>query len=99
MTTAEFLVHLKDLGVEVAADGDRLRCGAPAGALTPDLRREIAQRKPEILAALASGPATAPRTPSGAIPRVARARCRDGRRALPMRRFSPPAPMRPVSTR
>jgi aspartate racemase len=49
MTTAEFLAKLADLNVKVSTDGDRLRCSAPKGSLTEDLRAELATRKAEII--------------------------------------------------
>jgi amino acid adenylation domain-containing protein len=50
--TVRFLASLRGLGIQLAAEGDRLRMRAPKGALTPRLQEEIAARKPEILAAL-----------------------------------------------
>ena len=52
MTTLELLSNLSSKDIEIWADGDRLRYNAPKGALTPDLRKELAARKPEILALL-----------------------------------------------
>ena len=72
MTTAAFLDQVKRLGVELAANGDRLRCSAPAGVLTPQLRVEIEKRKPEILAALAQERGAPPAAPPRAIPRLPR---------------------------
>ena len=72
MTTAAFLDQVKRLGVELAANGDRLRCSAPAGVLTPQLRVEIEKRKPEILAALAQERGAQPAAPPRAIPRLPR---------------------------
>ncbi|MBW4613204.1 MAG: amino acid adenylation domain-containing protein [Desmonostoc vinosum HA7617-LM4] len=45
----EFVCHLSDLSINLEADGDRLRCHAPEGVLTPTLRQEIAGRKTEIM--------------------------------------------------
>jgi amino acid adenylation domain-containing protein len=72
LTTAAFLEQVKRLGVELAADGDRLRCTAPTGVLTPQLRVEIEKRKPEILATLAEERKAPPASPSQAIPRLPR---------------------------
>ncbi|MCP4659061.1 MAG: AMP-binding protein, partial [bacterium] len=47
-----FLDHLRQHEVEVWAEGERLRFSAPKGALTPELRSELARRKSEILALL-----------------------------------------------
>ncbi|MDX2242772.1 MAG: amino acid adenylation domain-containing protein [Leptolyngbyaceae cyanobacterium bins.302] len=57
---AEFVSHLKDLDVQVFIEGDqttssdntRLRCTAPEGTLTPELRQELADRKTELIAYL-----------------------------------------------
>ncbi|MBD2502164.1 non-ribosomal peptide synthetase [Anabaena azotica] len=45
----EFVCHLRNLNINLETDGDRLRCHAPEGALTPTLRQEIAARKTEII--------------------------------------------------
>ncbi len=50
---------LRDRDIQVCADGDRLRCNAPAGALTPELRHELRQRKKDILEFLRSAEALA----------------------------------------
>ena len=55
MTTsgaAPFLSHLQSLGVQMIAEGGNLRCRAPEGVLTGDLRQQIAERKNEVLALL-----------------------------------------------
>ena len=52
MTTVEFLARLHARDVRVWVDGDNLRCRAPKGALTPELRDQLAERKGEILALL-----------------------------------------------
>jgi amino acid adenylation domain-containing protein len=49
LTTVEFLSTLRRLDIQLYADGDRLRCNAPRGALTPALEVEVARRKAEIL--------------------------------------------------
>lgn len=49
MTTVEFLAHLRSLDIQVSLDGERLRCNAPEGVLTSQLRAEIAQRKSELI--------------------------------------------------
>ena len=59
MTLSAFLADLGKREVRVWADGDRLRCRAPAGVLTPELRRAIQERKREILELLRSGAALA----------------------------------------
>ena len=51
MTTSEFVAHLRGLGIKLSTDdGDRLRCSAPKGSLTPELRTELADRKAELVA-------------------------------------------------
>jgi thioesterase domain-containing protein len=54
-----FLADLRKRDVRVWADGDRLRCRAPAGVLTPELRQALQERKREILEFLRSGAALA----------------------------------------
>ncbi|KRD11893.1 hypothetical protein ASE48_31905 [Mycobacterium sp. Root265] len=52
MTTADLLEELRKLDVRIALDGDRLRLNAPVGALTDAHKRDLAQRKPEVIAFL-----------------------------------------------
>ena len=52
MTTLELLLNLRSKNIEIWADGDQLGYKAPKGALTPDLRKELANRKSELLALL-----------------------------------------------
>ena len=52
MTTLELLSNLRSKDIEIWADGDQLGYKAPKGALTPDLRKELAARKSEIRALL-----------------------------------------------
>jgi thioesterase domain-containing protein len=49
-----FLAELRSRDIQVWADGDRLRCNAPADLLTPELRDQLRQRKNEILEFLRS---------------------------------------------
>ena len=49
MSIAEFLSELRRRDVEVAIDGDELRCSARAGALTLELRDRLKERKTDIL--------------------------------------------------
>jgi thioesterase domain-containing protein len=46
---AAFLEELRSRDIRLSAGGEELRCSAPAGALTPQLREQIRQRKAEIL--------------------------------------------------
>ena len=48
-TIVEFVCHLSSLGITLEADENRLRCQSPEGILTPTLRQEIGDRKPELL--------------------------------------------------
>ncbi|UCF85220.1 MAG: hypothetical protein JSV50_06185, partial [Desulfobacteraceae bacterium] len=52
MNTSEFLSYLSGLDIRLRAEGDRLRCNAPKGALTQEIRDELTERKAEILSFL-----------------------------------------------
>ena len=52
MSIYNFLSYLHSLDVKLFIDGERLRCKAPKGILTPQLQAQIAERKPELLAFL-----------------------------------------------
>jgi hypothetical protein len=52
MTPLELLVALRRRGIDLTVDGERLRVEAPRGALTPELRRTLAEHKPELIAEL-----------------------------------------------
>jgi thioesterase domain-containing protein len=54
LSLSAFLAELRKRDVQVWADNGELRVNAPAGALTPELRTELKQRKGDILAFLAS---------------------------------------------
>ncbi|HWC73021.1 MAG TPA: alpha/beta fold hydrolase [Gemmatimonadales bacterium] len=54
MSVPAFLQELKARDIQVWADGDQLRCTAPAGVLTPELREQLRQRKSDIVAFLRS---------------------------------------------
>ena len=64
---AAFLNELVRREIRVSAEGERLRCSAPAGALTPALREELARREAEILEFLRKAEAIAPQ-PDGIVP-------------------------------
>ena len=59
-TIAEFVSQLNSLDVQVFIEGDRdtsssekrLRCTAPEGTLTTELRQELADRKAELISYL-----------------------------------------------
>ena len=48
----EFLARLRTLDVRVWLDGEHLRCSAPTGVLSPDLRDELRTRREQIRLAL-----------------------------------------------
>ena len=56
MTATALLVELRGLGAELTTSGDRLRCRAPAGVLTPQHRAALAHHKAELLGLLAGPP-------------------------------------------
>lgn len=49
MSLQPFLAELRSREIQIWADGDRLRCKAPTGVLTPKLRDQLLERKSEIL--------------------------------------------------
>ena len=49
MTTTELLAELDRRGVVVWVEGDRIRYLARRGALTPELRRAMVERKADLL--------------------------------------------------
>ncbi|HXM54805.1 MAG TPA: condensation domain-containing protein, partial [Candidatus Dormibacteraeota bacterium] len=66
-SSAELIEALGRRGVRLWSEAGRLRYAGPRGAVTPALRRELRERKPEILAAL-----SAMRPPPPAPARIAR---------------------------
>jgi amino acid adenylation domain-containing protein len=52
MNTIEFVNHLRRLDINLFLEGERLRCNAPEGTLTPTLKSEISSRKAEIISFL-----------------------------------------------
>ena len=56
MRTAEFLAHLKSLQVRVWAEEGELRCSAPKGVLTADLRTELGSMFCQALVIVARTP-------------------------------------------
>ena len=67
MSVTAFLAELRGRDVQVWAEGEHLRCTAPAGTLTPELRDEIQRRKGEILEFLRSADELAQR-PRAIVP-------------------------------
>ncbi|MEP6501667.1 amino acid adenylation domain-containing protein [Microcoleus vaginatus] len=52
INTIEFINNLRKLDINLFMEGDRLRCNAPEGTLTPALKSEINARKAEIISFL-----------------------------------------------
>ncbi|NJL04627.1 MAG: amino acid adenylation domain-containing protein [Chloroflexaceae bacterium] len=62
--TLEFLNYLREQGIQLYADGERLRYRAPTGVLTPALREQLGQRKDELLRLLAQANEPFPSIPT-----------------------------------
>ncbi|HEX2162797.1 MAG TPA: condensation domain-containing protein, partial [Thermoanaerobaculia bacterium] len=69
--TVRFLAHLRDRRIELRAEGDGLRFSAPKGAVTAELRREIGERKAELLAFLRQAGTSRAVPPVVPVPRTA----------------------------
>jgi len=67
LNAGQLLAALRERDIRLVADGERLRCLAPPGALTPELSARIKEAKGELLALLANVTHTAG---AGAIPRT-----------------------------
>lgn len=52
MTANHLLALTREAGIVLEAQGERLMVDAPRGVLTPELRAELANHKPELLAVL-----------------------------------------------
>ena len=63
LKTVEFLAYLRSLDIKIFVDGDRLRCNAPEGTLTSELRAELTERKAELISFLSQVNLT-PSTPA-----------------------------------
>lgn len=74
MSIQELLSELRARKASLSLAGDRLKCSAPKGSLTPELQREIAARKADIVAFLSQ-------SSRAAAPRIAKA---DRDRPLPL---------------
>lgn len=55
MSAARFLGRLRERGIELRADGDKLLVNAPKGAVTEEIGDEIRRRKAELLGFLRMG--------------------------------------------
>lgn len=56
MTARELLLQLREKGVDVKANGDRLVIDAPKGTITPDVRDALTKNKAELLKILTAPP-------------------------------------------
>ncbi len=81
--TMALLARLRDRGIELRADGDKLVVNAPRGALTEELGAELRGRKAELLAFLRAGAAAASGHSATRIPRAPLIE-RDGVRLAPL---------------
>ncbi|MGL5924489.1 amino acid adenylation domain-containing protein [Chroococcidiopsis sp.] len=52
MTSIEFLTYLRSLDIQLFVEGESLRCNAPEGVLSPQLRAKVVDRKSELIALL-----------------------------------------------
>jgi amino acid adenylation domain-containing protein len=74
-TLIELLSDFRSLGILLSVDGERLICNAPKGVVTPEIKKVLADRKPEILAFLReSASSRASSDKSGALIDLALAR-------------------------
>jgi len=64
----EFLSYLRSLDINIFVEGERLRCNAPEGIITPELRAEISQRKAEIVSFLKAANRTSSLTHTPIVP-------------------------------
>ena len=67
MSVPTLLAYLRQQGAELSIVGDRLRCNAPKGVLTPALLKELAEHKEELLDLLRAG---SREMPDGSAPPV-----------------------------
>ncbi|MEG4085165.1 amino acid adenylation domain-containing protein [Microcoleus sp. POL10_C6] len=64
----EFLSYLRSLDINIFVEGYRLRCNAPEGIITPELRAEVSQKKAEIISFLKAANRTSSFTPTPIVP-------------------------------
>jgi thioesterase domain-containing protein len=57
MSVGSILAELREKQIRIWAEGDRLRCQAPPGVMTPELKASLADHKTELLTFLNSGQA------------------------------------------
>ncbi len=68
MKTVEFLSYLRSLDINIFVEGEILRCNAPEGIITPEVRAEISDKKAEILSFLKAANRTSSFTPAPIVP-------------------------------
>ncbi|MEG4851235.1 amino acid adenylation domain-containing protein [Microcoleus sp. B5-D4] len=64
----EFLSYLRSLDINIFIEGEILRCNAPEGIITPELRAEISHKKAEIISFLKAANRTSSFTPTPIVP-------------------------------
>ncbi|MEG4006161.1 amino acid adenylation domain-containing protein [Microcoleus sp. Pol11C1] len=64
----EFLSYLRSLDINIFVEGEILRCNAPEGIITPELRAEISHKKAEIISFLKAANLTSSFTPTPIVP-------------------------------
>ncbi|MEG5142650.1 amino acid adenylation domain-containing protein [Microcoleus sp. AT8-B6] len=64
----EFLSYLRSLDINIFVEGEILRCNAPEGIITQELRAEISQKKAEIISFLKAANRTSSFTPTPIVP-------------------------------
>ncbi|MEG4805075.1 amino acid adenylation domain-containing protein [Microcoleus sp. ARI1-B5] len=64
----EFLSYLRSLDINIFVEGEILRCNAPEGIITPELRSEISHKKAEIVSFLKAANRTSSFTPTPIVP-------------------------------
>ena len=74
MIVPAFLEELRSRDIQVWTEGDQLRCNAPTGALTPELRDQLRQRKSAIVQFLRSAEALS-RQERAIVPLQTRGQC------------------------
>ena len=56
MTTTQLLEERSSRGITLEPQGDQIRVTSPPGSLTPTLRQELVDRKPDVLRILLRDP-------------------------------------------
>ncbi|MEG4281924.1 amino acid adenylation domain-containing protein [Microcoleus sp. A006_D1] len=64
----EFISYLRSLDINIFVEGSRLRCNAPEGIITAQLRAEISQKKAEIISFLQAANRNYNFTPAPIVP-------------------------------